>query len=76
MTLADHESPVILSKNDLSVSLLSNESRDVEIINTRSAHHRPWEVIGRPWLHNVAAARESPLSQRQTLLMWLLCQNL
>jgi Tol biopolymer transport system component len=35
-------------QNDLLVSLLSNESRDVEIINTRSAHHRSWEVIGRP----------------------------
>src|SRR5690349_7440327 len=33
---------------DLSVSLLADESWDVEIVNARSAHHWPWEVVGRP----------------------------
>src|SRR6185503_18475687 len=33
---------------DLLVGLLSNESRDVEIVNARSTHHRPREIISRP----------------------------
>src|SRR5262249_39296232 len=35
-------------RNSVLVGLLSNESRHVEIINTRSSHHRPREVVGRP----------------------------
>ena len=31
------------------VGLLSNKSRDVEIVNARSAHHWPWEVVSGPW---------------------------
>jgi hypothetical protein len=30
------------------VCLLPNESWDVEIVNARSTHHRPWEIISRP----------------------------
>ncbi len=30
------------------VSLLSNESRDVEIVNAWGSHHRPREIVGRP----------------------------
>jgi len=33
--------------NSALVRLLTNESRDVEIIDARSPHHRPWEVVGR-----------------------------
>ena len=32
----------------LLVGFLANESRDVEIINARTTHHRPREIVGRP----------------------------
>ena len=30
------------------IGFLANESRDVEVIDTRSSHHRPREIVGRP----------------------------